>query len=128
MRGTVRGRPATYRLEGTWVLQGRFVELHMEDVANRPPRYEARAFIGPDTLPGHILAHWMDNFGAAYSVPPATGQAAGDSLTLDFPYPAGAFHDTFVYDRATDAWTMRLDAADGTGGWRRFAEYRATRR
>jgi hypothetical protein len=46
----------------------------------------------------------------------------------DFPYPTGAFHDTFVYDCATDAWTMRLDAADSSGGWTRFAEYRATRR
>jgi hypothetical protein len=118
MRGTVRGRPATYRLEGMWVLQGRFVELHMEDVANRPPRYEARVFIGPDTLPGHVLAHWMDNFGAAYSVPPATGQVAGDSLTLDFPYPAGAFHDTFVYNRATDAWTMRRTPQTARAGGR----------
>jgi hypothetical protein len=61
-------------------------------------------------------------------VPPATGTARGDTLTLDFPYPVGAFHDTFVYDRATDTWTIRLDAADGGGGWKRFAEYRVARR
>jgi len=30
------GRPATYRLEGGWVLQHRFVELHMEDVVHTP--------------------------------------------------------------------------------------------
>jgi hypothetical protein len=128
MTGTVRARPATYRLEAAWVPQDRFVELHMEDVEHTPPEYEARVFIGADTLPGRILGHWLDNFGAAYSVPPATGVVAGDSLTLDFPYPGGAFHDTFVYDRATDTWTIRLDAADGTGGWKRFADYRATRR
>ena len=67
-------------------------------------------------------------FGAAYSVPPATGTVAGDTLTLDFPYPSGAFQDTFVHDPATDTWTIRLDAADGAGGWKRFADYRATRR
>jgi hypothetical protein len=71
---------------------------------------------------------WLDNFGAAYSVPPATGIAAGDTLTLDFPYPGGAFHDSFVHDATTDTWTIRLDAADGTGGWKRFADYRAIRR
>jgi len=45
-----------------------------------------------------------------------------------FSLSGGAFHDTFVYDSVTDAWTMRLDAADGSGGWKRFAEYRAVRR
>jgi hypothetical protein len=69
----------------------------------------------------------MDNFGAAYSVPPATGTIAGDTLVLDFPYPERAFHDTFSYDRATDAWTIRLDAAGGNSGWKRFADYRVTR-
>jgi hypothetical protein len=128
MTGAVRSRPVKYRLEGVWVLQHRFVELHMEDVEHSPPRYEARVFIGLDTLPGHLVGHWLDSFGAAYSVPPATGIAAGDSLTLDFAYPDGALHDTFVYDRVTDTWTMRLDAADGTGGWKRFADYHAVRR
>jgi hypothetical protein len=128
MTGTVRGRPATYRLGATWVLQRRFLELHMVDVQHTPPRYEARVFIGPDTASGRILGHWLDNFGAAYSVPPASGVASGDSLTLDFPYPSGVFHDTFAYDATTDTWTIRLDAADGAGGWKRFADYRTTRR
>jgi hypothetical protein len=83
MTGTVRGRPATYRLDVAWVLAHRFVELHMKDVGHTPAQYEARVFIGPDTLPGRVLGHWLDSFGAAYSVPPATGIAAGDTLTLD---------------------------------------------
>jgi hypothetical protein len=128
MTGTVRARPVTYRLEGRWVLQHRFVELQMEDVEHTPHRYEARVFIGPDTLSGHVVVHWLDNFGAAYSVPPAIGVAAGDSLTLDFPYPDAAFHDTFVYDATAGSWTIRLDAAAGKGGWKRFADYRAVRR
>jgi hypothetical protein len=70
----------------------------------------------------------MDIFGAAYSVPPATGEVRGDSLMLDFPYPTGAFHDSFVLDRAHKTWAIRLEAADGKGGWKRFAEYRATPR
>ena len=127
MTGTVRTRPVTYRLEGAWVLQGRFLELHMQDVANTPPKYEARVFIGPDTLPARVLAHWLDNFGAVYSVPPATAASQGTRSPLDFPYPDGAFHDTFVYDSRSDTWTIHLDAADGAGGWKRFAEYRAGR-
>jgi hypothetical protein len=42
MSGTVLGKLATYRLNATWVLQHRFIELHMEGVAHRPPGYEAR--------------------------------------------------------------------------------------
>jgi hypothetical protein len=128
MTGTVRELPVTYRLEASWTLQGRFVELHMQDVEHRPPRYEARVFIGPDTVPGQVIAHWLDNFGAAYSVPPGTGTAGSDTLLLDFPYPDGAFHDTFVYDAATETWAIQLDAADGAGGWKRFATYHAARR
>ena len=128
MDGTVRQKAATYRLDAVWVLQRRFVELHMVDARHTPAQYEARVFIGADTASGALLAHWLDNTGAAYSVPPATGQVRGDSLTLDFPYVGGAFHDTFVYDSSSDSWTMRLDAADGAGGWTRFADYRVTRR
>jgi hypothetical protein len=38
MHGTVRGRAVTYRLEAARVLQGHFVELHLEDVARPPTR------------------------------------------------------------------------------------------
>lgn len=127
MAGTVRGRPATYALDVSRVLQGRYVELHMTDV-HLPPGYEARAFLGADTAGTGVIAHWLDNFGAAYSVPTATGAARGDTLVLNFPYATGAFRDTFVYDRTHDRWDMRLERADGSGGWTLFAQYEAHRR
>ena len=128
VKGVVGTHPVQYRMDGRWTLQHRYVELHMQDVKHRPAQYEARVFIGPDTVSDRVLAHWMDSFGAAYSVPPATGVVHGDSLLLDFPYPTGAFHDSFVFDRARKTWAIRLDTADGKGGWKRFAEYRATPR
>lgn len=127
MAGTVRGSPATYALDVSRVLQGKFVELHMTDV-HLPPGYEARAFLGADTAGTGVVAHWLDNFGAAYSVPTATGAARGDTLVLNFPYPTGAFRDTFVYDRTRDRWDMRLERADANGGWTLFAQYEAHRR
>jgi hypothetical protein len=87
LTGQVRGKPAGYRLDADWMLQHRYVQLHMTDVRHTPAQYEARVFI----------------------------------------YPAGAFHDSFLYDSKKDAWTIRLDAADGKGGWKRFAEYQARR-
>jgi len=122
MTGSVRGPPATYTLDATRVLQRRFVELHMEDVA-QPPVYEARVFVGVDSAGSRYIAHWLDKFGAAFSIPPATGEARGDTIRLAFPYPDGAFRDTFVYERPTDTWYFRLEAADSAGGWQLFAEY-----
>jgi hypothetical protein len=127
MTGSVRGAPATYTLDVTRVLQGRFVELHMLDV-NQPPAYEARVFIGVDSANSQYVAHWLDRFGAAASIPHATGTANGDTLILTFPYATGEFRDTFVYDRQADAWHFRLEAADPTVRWRLFAEYEVRRR
>jgi hypothetical protein len=127
MTGTVRGRPATYALDASRVLQGRFVELHMMDTSH-PPDYEARVFIGVDSAKARYIAHWLDKFGAAYSIPPAFGGAKGDTLLLTFAYPDGPFRDTFVYDPRTDGWYFRLESGDSTEAWRLFAEYDVRRR
>jgi len=127
MTGTVRGKPATYTLDAARVLQGRFVQLHMTDV-HQPPAYEARVFIGVDSAGGRYLAHWLDSFGAAYSIPPAVGEARGDTIVLTFAYPSGPFRDTFSYDRATDAWHFRLEAEDSAGRRTLFADYVVRRR
>ena len=125
MVGHVRGKPVTYTLAASRVLGGRYVELHMTDV-QRPPQYEARVFVGADTAPGRVIVHWLDSFGAAASIPHGTGSVAGDTLRFEFAYRSGAFRDTFVYRAASRSWSMRLEAADGRGGWRPFAEYVAT--
>ena len=127
MVGTVRGKPARYSVTGVRVLQRKYVEVHMTDLAVNPPGYEARVIIGQAAKPGTYIAHWMDNLGAEFSVPPATGTQRGDTLFLDFPYPTGAFHDTFAYNRQSDRWTFRLEAATGTGQWTLFAEYEVAR-
>jgi hypothetical protein len=128
MTGTVRGEPASYRLDAGWTLQRRYVELHMADAMHTPPGYEARVLIGPDTAEGRVIAHWLDNTGAAFSVPPGTGTARGDTLTIDFPYPDGTFHDRFVFDRRAKTWIVTLDVDDGKGGTSQFAEYHVMRR
>lgn len=123
----MRGHRVTYTLDVTRVLGGRFVELHMEDV-HRPPVYEARVFIGVDSAHAAYIAHGLDSFGAAYSIPHATGTASGDTLRLSFPYPSGAFRDTFVYDRSADSRSCRLETAGAPAGSGPFAEYRVRRR
>jgi hypothetical protein len=127
MAGMVRGHPAMYHLEAARVLQNRFVELHMKDVAT-PPQYEARVFIGVDSAGARYIVHWLDNFGAAFSIPHAVGQAAGDTIQFTFAYADGPFRDTFVYDRQQDRWHFRLESGDSAGAWRLFADYGVERR
>jgi hypothetical protein len=126
MVGIVRGRPAEYRLKAERTLAQRYVELHMLDVA-LPPQYEARVFIGADTVRAGVLGHWLDSFGAAFSVPHGTGVVQGDTMTLTIAYPAGTFRDIIVLGPGPDEWVLRIDAATADGDWRRFAEYRITR-
>jgi hypothetical protein len=101
------------RMVGTWGMTG--------TVRGRPATYTrevARA----------LQRRWIGTFGAAYSIPHATGEARGDTLLLAFPYPDGPFRDTFVYDRSANSWCFRLESADRTGGWRLFAEYQVRHR
>jgi hypothetical protein len=125
MTGQVMGRPATYDLVARRILDSRYVELHMKDVA-RPPAYEAIVTIGEDTLATKVLVHWIDSFGAAYSVPAGSGAASGDSLEFQIPYPYGAFRDTFVFSPKSGSWEFRIESSDGHGGWKLFANYFVT--
>src|SRR6476646_6219537 len=93
MEGNVRGKPVAYDLEAQRILDGRYIELHMKDIA-RPAQYEARVFIGEDTVSNRVIVHWLDSFGAAYSIPYGEGTAAGDTLQFDIPYPGAPFRDT----------------------------------
>jgi hypothetical protein len=126
MTGTVMGKPVEYRMEGRRTIQGKFVELHMIDT-KRPPAFEARVFIGPDTTDRGYVAHWLDNFGASFSIPHATGGMRGDTVSLVFPYETGNFRDTFIWDGTTNTWYFRIDSASGTK-WKLFAEYYVRRR
>ncbi|MEA2762313.1 MAG: hypothetical protein QOD47_1597, partial [Gemmatimonadaceae bacterium] len=45
MVGQVRGQPVTYDVLARRILNGRYVELHMRDIA-RPAQYEALVLIG----------------------------------------------------------------------------------
>ncbi len=127
MTGTVRGKAVTYRLDTQRTLRNRYVELHMED-ASQPSTYEARVLIGVDSAKSVVIAHWIDSFGAGYSIPHATGVTRGDTLELRFPYATGVFKDMFTYDRRSDSWHILIEAEDGPGKWKPFADYRVRRR
>jgi hypothetical protein len=127
MIGTVRGKPVTYHLQASRVLHGRYVELHMADAA-QPSAYEARVFLGVDSAAGRYIVHWIDSFGAGFSIPHAVGEARGDTVQFTFAYADGPFRDTFTYDRARGEWHFLLESGVVGGGWKLFGDYRARRR
>jgi len=127
MDGNVRGKPVKYSLVVQRILRDRYVELHMIDLAT-PPTYEARLIVGVDTSGNGYVAHWIDSFGASYSVPPASGDARGDTIRLTFPYPGNAFHDALSWDRNTDTWSFSLDGTNAQGEPVPFARYSLKRR
>lgn len=123
MTGDVRGKPVTYTMQAKPVLHGRFTEMRMRDVQT-PSQYEAHVYLGVDPGTGSLIVHWMDSFGAKYSIPHATGRIDGDTMQFSFAYASGQFRDTFSYDREARAWTFVLEAQQPDGSWKHFAKYR----
>lgn len=123
MTGEVHGELVQYRLSARRVLNRRFVELHMIDV-RQPAKFEARVFLGHDPDADRLIAHWLDSFGAAYSVPHGVGTASADTIRFEVPYASGAFRDTFVFDAQQGTWRFVLESNHRNGGWDLFAEYK----
>lgn len=126
MSGDVKGEPVRYRMTAGPTLQGAFTEVHMADV-QVPSQYEARVFIGFDQKSKTVIAHWLDSFGAKYSVPHGSGELGENTIRFTIPYATGAFRDTFTFNPATNTWQFVLEAAQPDGQWKHFARYTARR-
>ena len=122
MTGDVMGKPVTYTLEAGPTLQGAFTELHMTDVQD-PPQYEARVYIGVAPDDGTVIAHWMDSFGAQFSVPHGSGAISGNTVRFTIAYADGPFRDTLAYDADAGAWILEIEASQPGGAWQHFARY-----
>ncbi|MGB8326352.1 MAG: hypothetical protein WCE48_02105 [Steroidobacteraceae bacterium] len=126
MTGDVLGKPVTYRLVGRPVLGSAFTELHMKDV-KVPAQYEARVFIGYDKESGQVIVHWLDKFGARYSIPHAIGTLTGNTIQFQFAYADGPFRDTFSFDPTRHTWSFLLESSERAGEWKHFARYEVKR-
>lgn len=127
LSGTVMGKPAHYRAEGRWVLNGAWLRFSMIDVAT-PPTYEAEVYLGYDSKAKDYIAHWLDRFGAAGARVTATGEDAQGTLVLLFPYAEGAFRDRLELSADGASGTLLLETQQGDGSWSTFASYRMKRR
>jgi len=116
----IRGTIVRNRLDSHWVLQHRFLELHMVDVA-RPPKYEAIVLIGYDRRRDRYVAHWTDTYGAGYSGV-GYGRRVGDSVDFAFRSDDGTFHNTFTWNPAERTWRSRMESEGKDGARAFFAE------
>ena len=126
MKGDVLGKLVTYQMVAGPTLRARYTEMHMRDLA-QPPQYEARVFLGFDEESGDLIVHWMDDFGARYSIPHGTGRIDGSTLQFTFPYADGPFRDTLEFDQRNGTWTLRIEAGQPDGSWKHFARYEIRR-
>ncbi|MDN5871930.1 MAG: hypothetical protein L0H73_14560 [Nitrococcus sp.] len=120
------GKPVEYDMEAFPTLQSAFTEIHMNDV-ERPSQYEARVFIGL-TKSGMVIVHWLDSFGAKYSVPHGTGTLDGNTITFKIPYPSGAMRNTLTYQPSKHTWSWVIQAQQTDGSWKHFAKYTVQRK
>lgn len=127
MSGDVRGKPVTYSLEVKPSLLGAFTELRMQDV-EVPAKYAATVYIGYDHTTKSVIVHWMDSFGAKYSIPHGTGGIKENTLEFTFPYEGGHFRDTFTFEPSAGYWTFTLESQQPDGSWKHFAKYKVARR
>jgi len=124
--GDVLGKPVRYDVIAGPALQGQFTEIAMNDV-EQPSNYEARIFIGFDPESRQVIAHWMDSFGAIYSVPHGTGTLSGGVIEFTVPYAESAFKDRFEYQEGSDAWTLEITSQQQDKSWKHFARYQLRR-
>lgn len=120
--GDVMGKPVQYNVVTIPALQEQFTEISMNDVQS-PSQYEARIFIGFDSNSNQVIAHWMDSFGAQYSIPHGTGSISENTIDFVVPYPDSSFRDRFVYYPENDTWILEITAQQADGSWKHFAKY-----
>jgi hypothetical protein len=116
------GKPVQYNLVAASALHGQYTEISMNDV-QVPSEYEARVFIGLDADSNTIIAHWLDSFGAQYSIPHGTGSISDNTIEFIVPYPGSSFKDRFEYSLAGDTWVLEITAQQPDGAWAHFAMY-----
>jgi hypothetical protein len=92
MTGDIKGKPVTHKMVAGPTLQGAFTEIYMKDVESK---YEARVLIGYDAESNSAIVHWIDSFGAKYSIPHGTSSARDNSIRFNsHSYTVAALSET----------------------------------
>jgi hypothetical protein len=132
LRGPMAGKDVVHDVTFQWVLGGEYVEMHevsRERAPSGAPAYEAIAYLVRDPRTRKYAALWLDNTDYNAFDPSGVGRGAAIADSIPFVFTASStdnFHNTFVYDRATDTWAWHMDNDDARGR-RPFARVTLTR-
>ena len=133
MTGTIQNTPTIHDVDAELVLNKGYVRLHevsREKGAGGAPQYEAIVFISVDAKTGVYHCLWLDttsNEGLSNGGI-ATGRPVGNTIPFLFSLNSGeVFHNTFIYDPASDAWRWELDG-ESNGARQPFARLALRRR
>src|SRR5579862_5104079 len=131
LRGTLAGKTTTHDVTGTWILDGRYLQLHersRDTDAKGKPQYEAVVLLGVDEAAAEFQILWLDSTGGGGLTPSAFGRGrrAGDSIPFLFRDADGtvSFSNVFSWDAAAQAWTWQLDNVKKDGAYVPFGKVR----
>jgi hypothetical protein len=115
----VRGTRVSNGATAQWILQRRFLQIHMVDTTPAKA-YEAIVTVGYVPEKRQYVAYWLDTFGPAYSAA-GWGMRRGDQVEFQFRYDDGPFYNTFTWDGISHQWTFLMENGTKDGGRKFFA-------
>lgn len=134
LRGTIAGQTTTHDVAAEWVLGHEYLKIHevsREKDGKGLPQYEAIVLVGWDARAAQYQCLWLDSTagGGLSAQAIGLGKRAGDTIPFLFREADGrvSFDNTFAYERASDAWTWRMDNVQN-GKAVPFGRVRLTRR
>lgn len=120
--GSVMGKQVLYIAEGNWVLQNKWLCLHMKDTL-RPTEYEADVYMGIDSAKNEYVGHWLDSFGGEGARVTGIGSVSPGKIEIVYPYAEGKFRNLFVFNSRADQWDFVIESEGKDGSWTDFAKF-----
>ena len=117
LRGEIAGKPTTHDVDGEWVIQHHYVQLHevsRDKDAKGQPQYEAMILVGYRDATKTYTCVWLDLYGGAAIESIGVAEPAENKLPFVFKDEKGevSFRNDFVYDPGAKTWEWRMDNID----------------
>ena len=121
MRGTIDKEQVTHDVYVDQILNRQYVRIHevsREKGASGAPAYEAWIHIAWDKANKEFVVMWLDNTGITNFSPDGVGHGQPDGDRIPFIWKSAdgsGLHNTFVFERASNTWSWKIDNLDKSG-------------
>ena len=119
LKGTIDGRQTTHDITAGWVLQHRYLQLHevaREKDSTGQAAYEAIVILGWVEKSKDYGCLWLDITGTWDFSGAGIGRGKPSGSEIPFLFKSGdgsVFHNTFIYEPASDSWKWVMDGEEG---------------